>query len=323
MAITSTSNTNGFLEANIHSAFVLRTLPDSLLPVQFYRNVTDFQRGTQLDIPTIGTVTIQEVTENVPLDYKAIDSATVNLTVTDYVGNAWYVTDVARQDGTNIEALVMAQADESRRAMAEYFETRCYAVLDAGQTSGAANNVNGYAHRFNASGDNDEIELADLSSMRLSFDKANAPQGGRIAIVDPVVGASLEQKLSANYSVNKTPQVESIMTEGFVKEHRFVMHLYGWDIWTSNKLPTSTETLTHWDGTGSSSITNGVSNIFMCVGDEQVTPLMYAQRQPVKTENERNMSLQRDEFLTTERYCLGVQRVDTLGVIKTHPTNLD
>jgi len=322
MATTSTSNTD-FIEANIHSAFVLRTLPDSLLPMAFYRNVTDFARGTTLDIPTIGTVTIQEVSENVPLDYKAIDSGTVNLTITDYVGNAWYITDVMRQDGTQVDLLVNAQAEETRRALAEYFETRCYEVLNAGQTSGAANNVNGFAHRFNASGDNDEIEIADLSSMRLSFDKANAPQGGRIAIVDPVVGASLEQKLSANYSVNKTPMVESVMTDGFVKDHRFMFNIYGWDVWTSNKLPTTTETLTHWDGTGSSSITNGVCNIFMCVGDDQVTPLMYASRQAVKTEGERNKDRQRDEFLTTERYGLGVQRVDTYGIIVTSPTALD
>ena len=322
MAITSTSNTD-FVEANIHSTFILRTLPDSLLPVAFYRNVTDFQRGTTLDIPTIGTMTIQEVSENVPLDYKAIDSGTVNLTVTDYVGNAWYVTDVSRQDGTNIDALVMAAADETRRALAEYFETQAYITLDAGQTSGAANNVNGFAHRFNASGDNDEMELADLSSMRLSFDKANAPQGGRIAIVDPVVGTSLEQKLSANYNVNKNPQTVSVMTDGFVKEHRFMFNLYGWDVWTSNRLPTSTETLTHWDGTGSSSITDGTANLFLCVGDDQTTPLMYASRQPVKTEGERNKDFQRDEFLTTERYCLGVQRSDTLGVIKTDPSAID
>lgn len=322
MATTSTSNTD-FVEANIHSNFVLKTLPDSLLPTVFYRNVTDFTDGTTLDIPTIGTVTIQEVTENVPLDYKAIDSGTVNLTVTDYVGNAWYITDVARQDGRNMDMLVQAQSSETTRAMAEYFETQAFATLDSAQTSGAANNVNGFAHRFNASGDNDEIEIADFSSMRLSFDKANAPQGGRIAIVDPVVGASLEQKMQSNYSVNRNPSFQGMLETGFVSDHRFLFNLFGWDVYTSNRLPTSTETLTHWDGTGSSSITLGVANLFMCVGDDQVVPLMYASRQPVKTEGQRNMDNQRDEFLTTERYCLGAQRVDTLGVIKTDPSALD
>ena len=322
MATTSTSNTD-FVEANIHSNFVLKTLPDSLLPTVFYRNVSDFTRGTTLDIPTIGTVTIQEVSENVPLDYKAIDSGTVNLTITDYVGNAWYITDKARQDGTNIEMLVQAQSEETTRALAEYFETQAFSVLDAGQTAGAANNINGFSHRFNASGDNDEIEIADFSSMRLSFDKANCPQGGRIAIVDPVVGASLEQKMQSNYSVNRNPTFQGMLETGFVADHRFMFNLFGWDVYTSNRLPTSTETLTHWDGSGSSAITLGVANLFMCIGGDQITPLMYAQRQAVQSEGERNKDFQRDEFLTTERYGLGVQRTDTLGVIKTHPTALD
>ena len=242
MATTSTSNTD-FIEANIHSDFVLRTLPDALLPVALYRNVTDFAKGTTLDIPTIGTVTIQEVSENVPLDYKAIDSGTVNLTITDYVGNAWYITDIMRQDGTNVEALLQAQASETTRALAEYFETQVLITLDAGQTAANPNTINGFPHRFNASGSSDEMEIADFSSMRLSFDKANAPQGNRIAIVDPVVATTLEQKFQGNYSVDRNPEMMSMLGEGFAKDHRFVMNLFGWVVFTSNRLPSATETL--------------------------------------------------------------------------------
>ena len=34
-----------------------------------------------------------------------------------------------------------------------------------------------------------------------------------------------------------------------------------------------------------------------------------------KVEGERNKDLQRDEFLTTARFGMGAQRVDTLGII--------
>jgi hypothetical protein len=319
MAITSTSNT-AFVEAAIHSDFVLRNLHDSMLPTSLWRNVTDFTRGNQLDIPTIGSATLQDVSENIPLDYQAIDTGTVNLTITDYVGDAWYITDPMRQDGTNIEALLRARAEESTRAFAENMETRALAVINGGQTAGNANSVNGFQHRFNASGSNDNIELADIIAMRLSFDKANVPEGGRIGIVDPVVASTMERKFQGSYNVDANPTFMGVLTDGFSKNHRFVMHIFGFDIYTSNRLPTVTEALTHSDGTGSSTITGGTANIFMCVASDQTTPLMMAQRQAARTETERNKDRQRDEFLTTQRWGMGTQRKDTLGVIVTDPT---
>lgn len=63
MAITSSSNPS-FIEAQQYSQFILQNLHDGLLPTAFYRNVTDFPNGTTLNIKTIGSATIQEITED-------------------------------------------------------------------------------------------------------------------------------------------------------------------------------------------------------------------------------------------------------------------
>lgn len=321
MAIDSTSNT-AFIEAAIHSDFILRTLPDQLLPTSLWRNVSDFQRGTQLDIPTIGRATLQDMTENVPPSFQAIDTGTVNLTITDFVADAWYITDVMRQDGTNVDALLSARAEESSRAFAENIETRALEVINAGQTAANNNAVNGFSHRYNASGDNDEIEIADLSYARLSLSKANVPEGSRIGLVDPVVATTLTNKFQGNYAVDSNPVMQALLHEGFAVNHAFVMNLHGFMIFTSNLLPVGTETLLNSAGGDSTGIASGVRNIFMSIMSDQHTPLMMVERQAVETETQRNIQRKRDEFVTSMRWGMGVQRIDTLLIIVSHPTAL-
>lgn len=85
------ANSTAFIEAEQYSAFILRNLHDGLLPASFFRNVSDFGSGNTLHIKTIGTVTIQDGAEEVPFEYTPIESGEVTMTITDYVGDAWYV----------------------------------------------------------------------------------------------------------------------------------------------------------------------------------------------------------------------------------------
>jgi hypothetical protein len=305
-----TTNTAPFIHAEQYSAFILQNLHDGFLPTTLYRNVSDFGEGTTLNIKTVGTVTLQDVAEDTALTYQPLETGTVQLTITDYVGNAWYVTDVLKQDGSQIETLMAMHGMENTRAIQENFETRYLATANAAQTATDLNNINGHAHRFVASGTNQTIELADFITMKTSFDKANVPQAGRIAIVDPIVEATLLTKFQASFPVDSNPRFQSIMENNFSMEHKFIMNLYGWDIWTSNRLPDiASETI------NSISVTNGKANIFMSVLDDNTKPVMVAWRQQPKVEGERNKDRQRDEFVTTARWGVGVQRVDTLGVI--------
>lgn len=306
-------NSTAFIEAEQYSAFILRNLQDGLLPGSFYRNVSDFGSGTTLHIKTVGTVTIQDGAEEVPFDYTPIESGEVTLTITDYVGDAWYVTDELREDGAQVEALMSARSSESTRAIQEIFETRFLKKANTSQTNANANQVNGFAHRIASAETNNVISLNHFISMKLAFDKANVPMAGRVAIVDPVVAATLDKTVSLGRDV--TPFAANILANGFDREHSFLMNLYGWNIITSNRLDTGTFS----DGT--TSVTSGVANVFMSVADDNTKPVMAAWRRMPKVEGERNKDLRRDEFVTSARWGFGTQRVDTLGIVITSAVN--
>lgn len=308
-----TSNSQAFIEAEQYSSFILNNLHDGLLPETFYRNVSDFGSGTTLHIKTVGSVTIQEAAEDTPLVYNPIESGEVSLQITNYVGDAWYVTDDLREDGSQIEQLMSARSVESTRALQETFESRFLSVCNAAQTNANPNTINGFAHRIASAETNNVFALKHLIAMRLAFDKANVPDSGRVFICDPVVEATLNGLVTITHDVS--PFGEMILKEGMARGQRFVMQLFGWDIITSNRLPTGTFS----DGT--TSVTGGVANIFMCVLDDNTKPIMAAWRRMPKVEGERNKDRARDEFVTRCRWGMGPQRVDTLGVLITSATN--
>ena len=306
-------NSTAFIEAEQYSATILRNLTDGLLPSQFYRNVTDFGTGNTLHIKTVGTVTIQDGAEEVPFDYTPIESGEVTLTISDYVGDAWYVTDELCEDGAQVEQLMAARSSESTRAIQETFESRFLKRCNTVQTNANANQVNGFSHRISSTAGSNVAQLSDFINMKLAFDKANVPMAGRIAIVDPVVGATLDKLISIGRDV--TPFAERILAEGWSRDHQFLMNLYGWNIITSNRLATGNFS----DGT--TAVTNGVANVFMSVADDNTKPIMGAWRRMPKVEGERNKDLRRDEFVTSARWGLGAQRVDTLGIYITSAVN--
>jgi hypothetical protein len=313
----TTQNTTAFIEAEQYSNFILRNLKDGLLPSGFFRDVSDFGSGETLNIKSIGSATVQEVTENEDIVYNPIDTGNVTLQITDYIGDGWYITDVLRQDGAQIEALHAARGQEATRAIQEYFETRFLEVCNSSQTAADANNINGFPHRIASAETNAVASLDHFRQMKLSFDKAKVPGGGRIALVDPVVEATLNGLVTQVSTANRNnPTYQAIQENGFANEHQFVMNIFGWDIWTSNRLPQiASETI------GATTVTGGVANIFMCILDDNTKPVMGAWRQMPKAEGERNVKKKRDEYDVTCRYGFGPQRVDTLGVLITSASN--
>lgn len=308
------ANSQAFIEAEQYSAFILRNLHDGLLPSNMFRNVSDFPAGTTLNIKTIGSVTIQDGAEDQAFTSTPIDSGVVTLQINRYKGDSWHVTDELREDGAQVEALMAARASESTRAIQEVFETDFLASCQSAQTNANANSYNGFAHRIASAETNNVISLRHISDMKLAFDKANVPAAGRIIIVDPVVAATLQNMVTITSDMS--PIAKDIMVGGFARDHQFIMNLYGFDIITSNRLPTGTLS----DGT--TSVTGGVANIAMCIADDNCRPLMGAWRRMPKVETERNAALRRDVFYASCRYGFAPQRTDTLGVIITSATNV-
>jgi hypothetical protein len=308
----NTQNSTAFIEAQQYSSFILTNLYDGLLPGQFYRNVTDFQEGSTLNIKSIGSATIQDVSEETPLVYNPIDTGTITMTISEYEGDAWSVSDSLREDGSQVEQLMAARAAEATRLLQESFETKFLAACNNIQTNSAANNVNGFAHRIVSAETNDIISLSHLSDMKLAFDKANVPAGGRVLIVDPVVGSTLERLVGITKDVTAFGQM--ILEQGFAREHQFIMNIFGWDIITSNRLYKGSI------GDGTETSASGVANVALSLADDNHKAIMAAWRRMPSTEGERNMGKQRDEFQVTARYGFGNARADTIGIIGTSAT---
>lgn len=316
-----TTNTRAFIESEQYSSFILTNLHDGLMPGMWYRNVGDFGAGETLHIKTIGSAVIQEVEEDVPVVYNPIDTGEVFLKITDYVGDAWYITDVLRQDGAQLETLMAQRAAEATRAIQEHFETRYFETCNEAQTNSDANLINGFPHRLAAAGAQNAFTLKPVIIMKLAFDKANVPYAGRVAAIDPVCAATLDTLTTITHDV--TAFGEKILVNGFDRDHSFLMDLYGWNIITSNRLDKG-------DFGGADpgdygvivEVVDSVANVFMSILDDNTKPIMTAWRQHPSVEGERNKDRARDEFVTRARWGLGVQRVDTLGIFITSAVNV-
>jgi hypothetical protein len=307
-----TTNTQAFIEAEQYSSFILTNLHDGLMPSMWYRDVGDFGSGETLNIKTIGTATIQEVSEDTAINYSPIESGEVQLSITDYVGDAWYVTDKLRQDGSQIEALMAARSQESTRAIQENFETRFYEVCNSVQTDADPMAIAGFAHRLTSTEASARVQLKDLVSLKLAFDKANVPYAGRVASVDPVLAATLDNLTTITHDVSEFGA--KILENGFDRDHQFLMNLYGWNLITSNRLAKGTFS----DGT--TQVAGAVANVFMSILDDNTKPMMATWRQMPSVEGERNKDFGRDEFVTRARWGIGAQRLDTLAIYITSAT---
>lgn len=303
------ANSPSFIETQQYSNLILTNLHDGLLPGQFYRNVTDFNSGSILNIKTVGSVTVQDVAEDVAVDYTPIESGTIQMTIKEHVGDAWYVTDELKEDGAQIESLMTARSMESARALKEVYESR-FLRAAASALVGAPNPVNGFNHTLVGSGANNTIEIADFLKMKVAFDKANVPLGGRVAIVDPLTAASIANKITLVNDI--TPFASNILLNGFDRDHEYVYNVHGFHVFTSNRLFRGAL------GDGTTAVADGVANIFMSIASDNTKPMMAAWRRMPSIETERNKDLRRQEFVTTSRYGFGVQRLDTLGVIVTN-----
>ena len=316
MAAQNTANSQAFIEAQQYSQFIIENLHDGMLPEGLTRDVSDFGSGTTLNVKTVGTRTIQDVQEGVAMSFNPIDSSSVTLAITDYIGDAWSVSDELREDGAQIDQLAAAMAMESTRAIQENMETKFLKACNDAQTANAANAVNSVKHRFVGNGTGRALELMDFAYMKFAFDKANVPGSGRVMFVDPIVELSINS-ITNLVNVSNNPMFEGIITEGFAREHKFIRNIFGFDIYTSNRLDTvdAEAAAVDRDGNVTAAVAGDVANIAMCIADDNCRPIMRAWRRMPSVEGWRESELREDRFQTSARFGFGAQRVDTLGVL--------
>lgn len=273
-------------------------------------------------------LTLRDLDEDKPTPIDPFDTGEITLSITEYVGNGVYLTDKVRQDSWKAQQFDAAIVPKQLRALKERWETDLLAAGPDGQASADPNSINGVAHRFVASGNNNIVDLEDFIYAKLALDKANAPDMGRIAIFDPLAEATLN-RIANLINASNNPAFEGIVNTGFGKNMRFIRNIMGFDVFISNRLKqvnsetvdTSSVTIPAPSDTGSGvTVTSGVANVFMCVGDDMEAPVMGAWRQMPEFEGHRNAPRRRDEFYMAGRWGFGLQRSQTIVTLLTTRT---
>ena len=199
---------------------------------------------------------------------------------------------------------------ESMYAFGKRMEGDLYAAANSTQTPADPNNINGQPHRIAlATGFTAQNFVDAVADMKLSYDKANVPESGRILIVDAGVENVLNKLATGAVLVSDSPRFEGLLETGFAKSHRFVRNIHGFDIFVSNLLPVSTAAETV---SGVATTSGSVVNIAMCVADEDCKPMMGVIRQRPTPEYQRNQDEKRDEWSATARWGFALYRPESL-----------
>jgi hypothetical protein len=215
--------------------------------------------------------------------------------------------------------LISSFVPKQERAIMEHVEEAVLG-LQSQQTAGNANLINGAAHRYAASGASNVISVTDFARANLSLNKANVSANNRVAIVDPSVAYTIETLTNLS-NVSNNPMFEGIVSSGIATGMRFVRNVYGFDVYTSQRLATiGTESVKIGDQSGSAiSCANFKANLFFSA-DSTVTPFIGAWRQMPEVDTEYNKDFQRTEFVTTARYGVKLYRPENLVTVLSNTT---
>lgn len=309
-----TSNSSNVIRQQVYSAALQESFKDHLLGQVLYNDMTaEFPDGDTFDVDQIGQVTLQDYSEDAPIDYSAIDTSRITLSLTDYPQDGFYMTDKLKSDSAKADRVFAVRVKESLYAFNKKLESDIYKACNDSQTAADLNSINGEPHREALASGYTAQQLVDkIADIKLSFDKANVPEAGRILIVDPTVENTLNKLSGTAVLVADSPRFEGLLETGFSRDHRFVRNIHGFDVFVSNLLPDiASETV------DSVSVTSGKCNIAMCIADEDCKPIMGVIRQRPAPEMERNAGMKRDEWSATARWGFASYRPESLYCLLT------
>lgn len=311
MAGFSTQNNVHLIRSNLWSSQLKEELLDELMAMKYVDMITDFPDGDTINIPSIGQAESMDYVENQPVQYSAMDTGNFTFSIDQYKSSATYITEKMKQDSFYMSRLVASFVPKQARALAKAMEVKILSVGPDGQTASNLNAINGANHRFVASGTNEVVVPADFAKANYALDMANVPMQGRVAIVHPSVGYALST-ISNITSVSNNPRWEGIIRDGGLTGTKFLMNVYGFDVYTSQNLKVNT-TSEQIGGSGPTAAA-GVNNLFFSAAPD-VLPFVGAIRQAPKVDSEYNKDFQREEYVTTCRYAFKLYRPENLVVV--------
>jgi hypothetical protein len=273
--------------------------------------ITDFPDGDTINIPSIGQAEINDYVEGQAIKYTGMDTGNFQFSIDQYKSSATYITEKMKQDSFYMGRLVASFLPKQSRAIMKAMEQKILSVGPDSQTSANTNAINGAAHRWVGAGTNEAISVTDFAKANYALDMANVPHQNRVAIIDPSAGYTLST-LTNLTNVSNNPRWEGIVRDGAVTGTKFLMNVYGFDVYISQNLKknTASETI--------SSLTSavGVNNLFFSA-DSSVLPFVGLIRQAPKVDSEYNKDYQRDEYVTTCRYGFKAFRPENIVVVVT------
>lgn len=330
MAGMQTGNMDAVIRAELYSTQLKDILEDKTMGTNYVRWLSEFPDGTTFTIPSIGSLDSYDYTEGQPVVYTALDQGEFQFSITTYLATGTSMTRKAKQDSFYSSEIISSFVPKQARAIEERLESD---ILKEGQpktgnpagyqTPGATNLINNGRHRWVGSDVlNGKRVLApqDFAEANYSLNKANVPSANRIAIVDPSTVFVMETQTNlVNISNNKA--WEGIVASGISGDMQFKVNIYGFDVYTSNRLAKCGSEQTGVSETISTvaSGTDAVCNIFFSAASD-VLPFIGAWRQMPQVDTDFNKDLQQDEFVTTCRYGIKIYRPENLVTVLSDPT---
>jgi hypothetical protein len=311
MAGFATTNNDHLIRSNLWSADLKEVLMDELMGTKYVKMITDFPDGDTFNIPSIGQAEVFDYTEGAGIKYAAMDTGNFTFTVNKYKQSGTFITEKMKQDSYVMGELVSSFVPGQRRAIMKAMEADIMSIGPDGQTLSNVNAINGASHRLIGGGTSEAIAVTDFAKAKFALQKANVPMTDLTAIVDPSVEYTLST-LTNLTNVSNNPRWEGIVRDGMSTGMKFIMNIYGFDVYVSQNLKVNTASETINAVTAAA----GVNNLFFSA-TQDVLPFVGLIRQPPKVDSKYNMDYQREEYATTCRYGFKLFRPENLFVLVT------
>ncbi len=301
MAGMSTTNNEHLIRSNLWSQALKELLTDELFCMKYVRILTDFPDGTTINIPSLGEAETADFVEGQRIMYNRLDTGNYTFSFDQYKYSANSISEKFKRDSYYSDEVIAAFLPRQHRALMEAVETRILAVANSGQTASNSNDINGANHRWIGSGTNEVIAIKDFALAQNSLRKANVPLNGLVAIVDQSVIYTLQTQANVLNLLNANSRWDPMVSNKTPTGMRFEMNLFGFDIYSSNYLPTSVnETITGAGGSRTSAA--GVANYFFSTGNRNILPWVGGFRQMPTVYSDFNKDTQETEYMTIAEY---------------------
>jgi len=313
-----TSNSANITRQIIYSAGLQEGFDNAVAGLIMMNDLTAaFPDGDTFDVDQIADATLTDYTENAAVNYAAITLSRIQLTISDYRQDGFYMSDAMQMDSWKSDLFFSKRIKRSMVAFAEDFESKLYVAADASQTVSNPNDIDGLPHRIAlAAAYTGEDFYNTLAVIKESWDVSNVPEAGRMLVVAPNVERVLNTIGSNGLIVLDSPRFEGLAESGFSKNHHFLRNILGFDIFTSNLLPASAGAETVDSVIAAA---NHHTCIAFSVADDDSKAMMGVIRQKPEAEHFRDTKLKRDEWSATSRFGFAAYRPESLTIILASP----